>query len=111
VELVKKEQDRWVGIDGRPADLDSDVPNHFLPWISDNWSNHFRWNGRGAMPMEERRKLDSLVERTHARGRKLRFWAIPDQQECWSTLAAAGVDLINTDMLEGLAKFLQSQSD
>ena len=109
VDLVKKEQERWVGIDGRPADLDSTLPDHLLPWISDNWSNHFRWNGRGVMPVEERKKLDSLVERAHARGRKLRFWAIPDQQECWSVLTASGVDLINTDNLQGLANFLQSQ--
>jgi hypothetical protein len=59
------------------------------------------------MPSNERRKLDDFVQRAHARGRKLRFWAAPDRADAWRTLSAAGVDLINTDDLPGLAKFLR----
>jgi hypothetical protein len=111
IELVKRETSRWVGIDGRPGDLESDVPAHFMPWISDSWSKHFRWNGRGEMPVDERTKLQQLVERTHRGGRRLRFWAAPDRPEAWSVLAAAGVDLINTDDLAGLARFLRTLPD
>ena len=110
IELVKQQSTRWVAIDGRPIDLDSDAPQHLIPWISDSWSNHFRWNGRGEMPANERTKLQSLVDRAHARGCRIRFWAAPDQSECWSVLAAAGVDLINTDNLAGLAEFFRSKS-
>jgi hypothetical protein len=111
VELVKNEQVRWFGIDGRPSDLDSEVPSHLMPWISDSWSKHFRWNGKGEMPADEKAKLDSLVARAHKQGRLLRFWASPDRQESWSVQFAAGVDLINTDDLAGLARFLRAQPD
>ena len=111
VELVKNEQTRFVGIDGRPSDLDSDVPSHLMPWISDSWSKHFRWNGKGEMPADEKAKLDSLVARAHKHGRLLRFWASPDRQESWQVQFAAGVDLINTDDLAGLARFLRTQPE
>lgn len=110
VETVSRAAQRWVSLDGRPADLDSTAPPHLIPWISDSWSGHFRWNGRGEMPAEERAKLRSLVERTHQRGSKLRFWGAPDRPETWGTLLDAGVDLINTDRLADLSEFLQRRS-
>jgi hypothetical protein len=107
--LVAAEKVRYAGIDGRLGDLDSDAATDLMPWISDNWSNHFKWDGRGDMPAAERAKLDDYVRRAHARGRKLRFWASPDRLDAWRTLSAAGVDLINTDDLAGLAKFLRQK--
>lgn len=109
-ELVAAEKLRHVGIDGRLGDLDAETPSHLMPWISDSWSNHFKWDGRGEMPAAERAKLDGFVERAHSRGRQLRFWGAPDRREAWQTLAEAGVDLINTDDLPGLAKFLRERS-
>lgn len=106
-DLAAAEKHRLVGIDGRMGDLDSDAAPHLVPWISDNWTNHFKWNGRGEMPDEERNKLAAIVERAHRGGRKLRFWAAPDRREAWQALADAGVDLINTDDLAGLANFLR----
>lgn len=105
-ELVAAEKHRLVGIDGRMSDLDSDAPAHLMPWLSDSWSNHFEWNGRGEMPVEQRAKLADIVRRAHAHGRKVRFWAAPDRREAWQALADAGVDLINTDDLAGLSKYL-----
>jgi hypothetical protein len=87
--------------------LDSEVSVDFMPWISDSWSKHFRWNGQGDMPPEERAKLRQLVEQAHRRGRKLRFWGTPDRLEVWRECAGADVDLINTDKLAGLASFLR----
>jgi hypothetical protein len=108
--LVAAEKVRYVGIDGRMGDLDSDTPADLMPWVSDNWANHFKWDGRGEMPAAERAKLDDYVRRAHARDRKLRFWASPDRLDTWRTLSAAGVDLINTDDLAGLARFLREKT-
>lgn len=60
------------------------------------------------MPEEERQKLADLVQRVHRSGRRLRFWATPDVEPMWRTLHEAGVDLINTDDLDGLSRFLRS---
>lgn len=98
---------RYVGIDGRLADLDSTAPRHLLPLVSDNWGSHFSWKGVGRMPEPQRDKLREIVAKAHARDRRVRFWATPDRLDVWRELRAAGVDLINTDDLSGLARFLR----
>lgn len=103
---IAAERIRFVGIDGRLADLDSNRPSHLMPLISDNWSRHFRWRGEGEMPQAERDKLAEIVAKAHAAGRRVRFWATPDRESMWRQLHAAGVDLINTDDLDGLARYL-----
>jgi glycerophosphoryl diester phosphodiesterase len=98
---------RFVGLDGRPADLASTLPAHFMPMISDNWSLNFKWNGEGEMPAKERAKLAEMVKQAHAAGRVVRFWATPEKESVWQELRAAGVDFINTDELARLEKFLR----
>ena len=80
-----------------------------MPLVSDNWARHFRWRGEGSPSPDELSELKKLVEKAHAQGRKVRFWAVPDTQAGWSVMREAGVDLINTDNLAGLQKFLSAQ--
>jgi len=89
------------------ADLESDSQEHLLPLISDNWTLHFKWRGLGEFPVSERDKLKSIVDRAHAKKRRVRFWATPDNANMWAALEDAGVDLINTDDLKGLSSFLR----
>lgn len=110
VEAIAGTSPRYVGIDGRLSDLPSDQPAHLMPLISDHWGRHFRWRGQGPMPTEDRKKLMGVLETAHAAGRRVRFWAIPDRLPVWTALHEAGVDLINTDDLAGLASYLQSTS-
>jgi hypothetical protein len=97
---------RYAGIDGRPGDLDSEAPAHLMPWVSASWGSVFRWRGEGAMSAEERAKLREFVAKAHRRGRLVRFWATPEDPAVWRELLAADVDLINTDKLAGLRRFL-----
>lgn len=99
---------RYCSIDGRFSDLASDKSVHLLPLISDNWTKHFTWKGEGKFPTAERAKLREIVEQAHKSGRRVRFWGTPEKVELWKELRAAGVDLINTDDLEGLNKFLSA---
>jgi hypothetical protein len=62
------------------------------------------------MPAAEREKLRSFVAKAHAKGRKIRFWAIPSNRAVWKELADADVDLINTDDLPGLEKYLRERA-
>jgi Glycerophosphoryl diester phosphodiesterase family len=102
---------RYVGIDGRMNDLDSkpggDLPANLMPLVSDSWYTHFKWRGKGPMPDDERQKLLAFVGKAHAKGRRVRFWATPETVELWRELDAAGVDLINTDDLDGLARYFR----
>ncbi|HUF60516.1 MAG TPA: phosphatidylinositol-specific phospholipase C/glycerophosphodiester phosphodiesterase family protein [Verrucomicrobiales bacterium] len=109
-EVMQDQERRLAGFDGRCADLGAAISAAFMPWISDDWTSHFRWNGEGAFPEDERRKLEDLVRKTHAEKKLLRLWAAPDRPEAWSVLRDADVDLINTDRLSGLARFLRDPS-
>jgi len=109
IAVVAARRSRRVALDGRMPDLDSNKPAHLFPLISDSWRNHFTWRGRGTMPEDQRSKLAQMVAQAHRAGRRLRFWAIPDRPDAWQTLYDAGVDLINTDNLEGLGKFLRDR--
>jgi hypothetical protein len=108
VEHLVGEEKRFVGLDGRTSDLDSELPAHVMPMISDNWTSQFTWTGDGPMPESERTKLQEIVRKAHAADRVVRFWATPESEAVWRELRSAGVDLINTDQLDRLAKFLRS---
>ena len=58
------------------------------------------------MAEADRVKLQQVVARAHLQGRRVRFWGAPDQPVFWGEMLANGVDLINTDDLEGAQKFL-----
>ena len=81
----------------------------FMPLISSNWFSQFTWRGEGDFPESQALELQRLVAQTHAEGRRLRFWATPDEEAVWRELRRAGVDLIGTDDLQGLASFLASE--
>jgi hypothetical protein len=107
---MTQESVRYAGIDGRLSDLDSDVPAHLMPLVSDNWRSHFKWKGQGPISDGEKARLEDAVAKAHAHGRRIRFWATPETVDAWRELQAAGVDHINTDNLPGLEQFLREQS-
>lgn len=104
------ETTRYAFYDGRiAADLGGD--DTFIPLVSQNWNSLFSWKGVGAMPDNQRSRLDQFVSRAHASGQIVRFWETPDapgaaRDNLWQALIDADVDLINTDDLAGLQSFL-----
>jgi len=103
---VAAETNRLAGIDGRLKDLASTKRGDAALWISDSWKPTFHWTGKGKMPDDERARLRDIVERAHAKGKLVRFWAAPQTKEAWTEFSADGVDLLNADDLAGLEKFL-----
>lgn len=99
---------RYAAIDGRLDDLTANPPAELVPWVSENWQKVFTWKWSGPMPDADRTKLRELVDRAHAQHRRIRFWNTPDNPAAWSLLREAGVDLLNTDHLAGLAEFLRA---
>lgn len=102
---------RYAGYDGRIDDLDGDLPATFMPLVSANWEEQFRWRGVGPMPDAERARLHRIVSTAHDAGYRVRFWATPDstgpaRTAVWRELLVADVDQINTDDLRGLRDFL-----
>ena len=111
LELMRSQAVRYAGYDGRLSDLNADLSGELMPMISDHWGRNFTWRGAGPRPEAEREKLKHIVTTAHAKGSLVRFWATPDErsaarQALWQELLAAGVDLLNTDDLDGLQEFL-----
>jgi N-acyl-D-amino-acid deacylase len=107
-EMFASETERYCGLDGELADLDSDAPSDLIPWISSNWSSSFHWNGHGEMPANEKSRLKEIITKAHEKGRRVRFWNSPDNPEFWREMLSDGVDLINTDKLAELRQFFEA---
>jgi glycerophosphoryl diester phosphodiesterase len=79
-----------------------------MPLVSENYGRVLRWKGEGPFPDEEMNRLQTLTRRAHAQGKRVRLWASPEREDVWKTLLQGGADLISTDQLERLNKFLLS---
>ena len=116
IEYMMKQTRRFAFVDGRMKDLEEDYSPLLMPLISDRWTKHFSWMGKGEMPQEEKERLRLYVQQAHEKGQLIRFWASPDKpgkqrDALWTELREAGVDLINTDDLAGLRTFILAGRD
>ena len=99
---------RYAALDGRKEDLERNTDAALVPLVSENWKKIFTWDWQGPMPEAERVALKEWTARAHAQGRKVRFWNTPDREEAWKILFEAGVDVLGTDDLSGLERFLRN---
>jgi hypothetical protein len=95
-----------LSIDGRPNDLGKGYSSDRMPLISDHYGKWMDWSGRGTPDAADLQELRTLARLVHAENKKLRLWAIPDNEMVWGVLLEVGVDLINTDNLIGLNEYL-----
>jgi Glycerophosphoryl diester phosphodiesterase family len=98
-----------IGIDGRPEDLGKQYSTDLMPVISDTYSNWSAWDGQKPIEVQDLQRIRVLAQRVHAEGKKLRLWAIPDNEYAWNVLLDAGVDLISTDHPSALNSFLKNK--
>lgn len=101
-------KNRLVFLDGRLGDP-TEWSNLISPLISESWNTHFKYRGFREMNSAEKSRLDEIVKQVHQQNKRLRFWALPDRQGGWEVAFESGVDLINTDKLEELRKFLMAK--
>jgi hypothetical protein len=105
-ETIARQNPRFCSYDGLLSDLDKETPSSLTPIISEQWSSLFAWRGSGELPDNDAAKLKKIIEQAHRQNKWVRFWGAPDQAHAWQVLQKAGVDLINTDDLDGLRSFL-----
>jgi hypothetical protein len=108
IQLITDQQDRLVFMDEdlKLAGKDSSV--NIYPIASCKYSSLLQWRGKGAITTEEIQRLKYYVAQAHRNGRKVRLWASPESEQVWSELLQCNVDLINTNKLVKLRKFLKS---
>ncbi|WP_298712062.1 phosphatidylinositol-specific phospholipase C/glycerophosphodiester phosphodiesterase family protein, partial [Chitinophaga sp.] len=83
--------------DGRPGVPYTADELKKVALISDNFRLYSQWNGKGIPVAEDLAKMEKVIARSHALGKKFRFWATPDDVNAWKTMMKLGVDYINTD--------------
>ncbi len=108
---IKNEQNRLAFIDHNLYEVPCDsVRNNLFTMASCRYGSLVKWDGSGAISMDERIKLRVLVAIAHRKGAKVRLWASPENKRVWDELISCGVDLINTDNLVGLRNYLTTQT-
>ena len=103
-EWVCSGKSNLLRLDGREGDLGNAEQATIFPWVSEPWSKHFSWKGKGPISEIEKAKLKTMALKAASANQQLRFWGAPDLPECWKIQAESGVQRIGTDNLPGLAK-------
>lgn len=107
---LQQEKDRLAFIDEDLRKIAGDTSvSEVFPIASCRYTRLLAWDGTGNISVADRRKLCSFVQFAHRQGKKVRLWASPEKESVWKELLDCGVDLINTDKLEKLKKFLLSR--
>ena len=109
ITTIQKEGYAGFGIDGCPDDVGRGFSVDLMPVISDTYKSWSDWNGLSTPTEKDLARIKALAQRTHTEGKKLRLWAIPDNESVWEALLNVGVDLINTDHLKELNSFLKKK--
>lgn len=75
--------------------------------VSLSFERYSSWNGQGKIFDKDKKLLLHTIDSVHHAGKKIRFWAAPDNENSWMTQIKLGVDLIGTDKIQELSEFLQ----
>jgi alkaline phosphatase len=99
----------WLQFDGRPEVAYTPEQLAHVGLISQAFPYYTRWNGKGLIVKKERARIQAVIQQVHRQGKKIRFWATPDNVNTWKTLMNMGVDYINTDQITPLGHFLSQR--
>ena len=104
--LISDKNSGYVFMDDNLRQITPYNFSELYPIASCKYSRLLKWKGKGAISPEDKRRLKFYVAEAHKRGRKVRLWASPENKMVWNELLACKVDLINTDRLSSLRRFL-----
>ena len=97
---------RNVFIDGRLDNIGQGISYKIMPLISSSWADSFEWSGDGNLSKDQMSLLQNLVRDVHLEKKHIRFWGSPDNENAWSVLLSANIDLINTGKIEQCKNFI-----
>lgn len=75
--------------------------------VSLSFERYSKWKGKGDLPDSDRNVIRHVIDSVHHSGKKIRFWAAPDDENSWRTQIKLGVDLIGTDEIQELSTFFE----
>lgn len=108
VDLINHKDNRLVFMDEDLKLAGTDSTLNIYPIASCKYSSIISWKGKGVISAQDVQKLSAYVAQAHKNGRKVRLWGSPEKKVVWSVLLKYNVDLINTNKIKSLRKFLVS---
>ncbi len=105
-QLIQEEDNRLAFMDNDLRTSSVDPSHTMFPIASCKYSKIIKWKGKGPMPDNDIHRLAYYVDAAHRNGSKVRLWASPENKKVWGELLKCNVDLINTNRLKSLRKFL-----
>jgi hypothetical protein len=105
-DLIKNTDSGYVFLDDNLRKVAPCTSPDLYPIASCKYSHLLKWKGKGKIPEREMQRLEYYVAEAHKNGSKVRLWASPENKVVWSELLKCNVDLINTNHLSSLRKFL-----
>lgn len=75
--------------------------------VSLSFERYSKWNGEGPLPKKDQDTLNYVIDSVHHAGKRIRFWAAPDNESSWRLQMKLGVDFIGTDKIQHYSEFLK----
>lgn len=100
----------YVCFDARPGAQLSEAQWKRVSTVSQGMYKFSKWKGVGEMPEADKAKIRKAAEEAHSKGLPFRIWGFPDSPEAWQLCVSLGIDFINTDHPEQVAKWLSARS-
>lgn len=105
-EALQNDSLQLMTLDGRPSDLAKNYPSHLMPFISEHAGKVAEVEDYSQVDEAAFLKISNFIKATHDQGKKARLWATPEDENLWIKLLEMDIDLINTDKLSKLQRFL-----
>jgi alkaline phosphatase len=96
----------YIWFDGRPTNTYDVHSLKRIAFISTNFKNYSKWDGKDSISKEDDDKILALIDQVHAINKPLRFWATPDTENAWAYLLKRNVDILGTDKVSELCVWL-----
>lgn len=98
----------FIFFDGRPEIAYTAPQLERIGLVSQAFQKYSKWDGEGEIAEKDKKAVLKVVKQVHDQGKKIRFWATPDNINAWKTMMSFGVDFLNTDKVVQMGDYLRT---
>jgi len=102
--LVDDKATRYLFLDGRMRDLNSEEDSSLVPLVSMDW-NFIRF--RNLFCREGDEVMKQMTEQAHSQGKRIRIWGAPNTEKSWTKMLKTNVDWLSIDDHERFVRFVK----
>lgn len=106
---VLAEKESFFFIDGKVSACEQEKTFVFVRG-SAHYKKRFAWKGKKSISAEDLALLQQDIAQAKLCGKKIRYWAMPENEQIWQLFLAQGVAWINVDNLARFRAFYLKQN-